>query len=313
MGENPDKQTDGYFKELIEKSVYMMLIMDEEGQLLHANKAFESILGYKITEHTGHKIWDFMDSYSKPHCAHQFKVATDGDQFDIELVFRTKDKELFFGEGSFHCVYDSLRNHKILMGVVNDKSALASFDLAYSNLERHLEEQSQLWQAIHRMSLNLMEVDVSAYDAVLNDALKVFGEMVYADRAFIMVYDIDKGFYSNTHEWCREGIMPKKNQLQNLPIEWSQPWILVHMKGDPIYVMDISKLEVDDIIRSTLAPHGVKSVISVPFFYDGILCGTIGFDSVKVNRTNSTFETEILRELGQLVVRALRKMNLLKL
>lgn len=308
-----EHSSENYFKELIEKSAYMMLVIDAQGQLLHANKAFETIMQVDLT-HTDHNmIWDYVDPYSKTLCAHQFMSATAGEQFDIELLFRKKNKDVFYGEGAFHCIFDPLRNTNVLIGVVKDKSAFADFDLAYQALERQLEENKNVYQLMHDVTLNFLSAEFSEVDSCIDKALKTFGELVYADRAFVMLYDIEAGLYSNSHEWTVEGIASKKDALQRKPIDWTSSWILKHMKGETIYVADIHALAKTDIIRKTLSAFGVKSMISVPFFYDGYLYGAVGFDSVKVNRTNADLEEAILKDLGELIVRMLRKANLLKL
>lgn len=308
-----EHSSENYFKELIEKSAYMMLVIDAQGQLLHANKAFETIMQVDLTKAEHKTIWDYVDPYSKTLCAHQFMTATVGEQFDIELLFRKKNKDVFYGEGAFHCIYDPLRNTNVLMGVVKDKSAFADFDLAYQALERQLEENQKVHQLMHSTALACLSAEHSEYDACIEKALKTFGELVYADRAFVMLYDIEAGLYSNSHEWTEEGVSSKKASLQKMPIDWTSSWILKHMKGETIYVADIHALAKTDIIRKTLTSFGVKSMISVPFFYDGYLHGAVGFDSVKVNRTNADLEETILKDLGELIVRMLRKAKLLRL
>ena len=308
-----EHSSENYFKELIEKSAYMMLVIDAQGQLLHANKAFETIMQVDLTKAEHKTIWDYVDPYSKTLCAHQFMTATVGEQFDIELLFRKKNKDVFYGEGAFHCIYDPLRNTNVLMGVVKDKSAFADFDLAYQALERQLEENQKVHQLMHSTALACLSAEHSEYDACIEKALKTFGELVYADRAFVMLYDIEAGLYSNSHEWTVEGVSSKKASLQKMPIDWTSSWILKHMKGESIYVADIHALAKTDIIRKTLTSFGVKSMISVPFFYDGYLHGAVGFDSVKVNRTNADLEETILKDLGELIVRMLRKAKLLRL
>lgn len=55
-------------------------------------------------------------------------------------------------------------------------------------------------------------------DKVLNQLVEYIGQRVTADRAYIFEQN-DRGTFDNTYEWCKAGVPPKKDNLQDVPYE----------------------------------------------------------------------------------------------
>lgn len=54
--------------------------------------------------------------------------------------------------------------------------------------------------------------------------LKLLGDNFQGDRCYIFELHSNETF-SNTYEWCKEGIIPQKETLQNEPLYQIGPWL----------------------------------------------------------------------------------------
>jgi putative two-component system response regulator len=77
-----------------------------------------------------------------------------------------------------------------------------------------------------------------------------------------------------------------------------------------MYIPDVSKLHPSDHIRQILEPQGVKSLITIPLFYQSQLYGFIGFDSVKQKRKYTQFEQYVLTEYSHLLISVIQRIEL---
>lgn len=308
------KIDDRYYKDFIEKTAYMIFIADENGRLLHANEAWLSAMGCLNHDDDVSNLWNFIHPYSRMHCKSYFSEIKNGDSVDLELVFTTKEGQLVYTEGKFNCIFDDVNQIKIITGILQDvteKNLLVTESISF---QEQLLQRTESWSILQKSYINLSDEEIVDFDEKMIEVLSIFGEKVYADRAYVMMYDFKNMKITNTYEWCSENIKPKRHEIQDLQVQFSDKWYKLHMSGKPIYVEDISKLEPNDVIRNLVEPHGVKSFIAQPMMKDGVCYGCVGFDSVKVIRTNAEIETWILTELSSLLINAiLRREKILKL
>lgn len=144
----------------------------------------------------------------------------------------------------------------------------------------------------------------------ITQSLKLIGDHVKADRAYIFKYDFDEKTTSNTHEYCAQGITKEIDNLQDVPLGEISYWVETHLKHDPLYILDVSKLSTDDHVRHILEPQGVKSLLTIPLIRKGEVYGFLGLDSVKQIHKYSKFELEVLNEYSNLLVNVIVRLEL---
>ena len=59
-------------------------------------------------------------------------------------------------------------------------------------------------------------LDKAKDEQTLNRILQDIGGYYEADRAYIFEMDRDRKVFNNTYEWCREGVSPEIENLQNI-------------------------------------------------------------------------------------------------
>ncbi|MCC5936082.1 MAG: response regulator [Lunatimonas sp.] len=182
-----------------------------------------------------------------------------------------------------------------LYGVFQDinKAKIAELELNYlATLQNILVE----------MALTYINMPPSAVGKSLEQSLKKLGEFTDADRAYIFSYDWEKGTYTNTHEWCAEGIAPQIGILQKIPISEIEEWAEMHKNGKEILWEDISILPKRSKIRQLLDTQDIQSIYTLPIMNMSQCMGFVGFDFVRRSYTYRESEKILLTFLAQLLV-----------
>lgn len=298
---------EGYYSELIESTGYMIVIFDEAGNILYKNESFQKIVGIEPDSLELANIWQVINPYSKQLCKSEFSQASRGDRFELAIVLTCLDGTILYTDGKFNCSYDEKNERKIFAGILQDITELSEREVEFNTLRNQLDEKTHYWKLLHKTYVSLINEHMEQFDDNMTKALALFGRLVYADRAFIFEYDMDNLTVSNTYEWCEEGIIPKRSDMQNLPFSLEDGWINNHLSGLPVYIEDVDALNDDDYVKSTVKPYGVKSMVTFPMISEGVLYGSVGFDSVRIIRSNADIEKQMLSELSTLFLNAIQR------
>lgn len=163
-----------------------------------------------------------------------------------------------------------------------------------------LEQLSHIQEHLMRLAKGLINVPVTGQDAAINQALGAIGELIDADRAYLMSYDFETGLICNTHEWCNAGIEPQIDNLQSTPMEDVPEWVAAHKAGRETLVPCVSALSPEDPLRHILEPQGIQSLITLPLTGKSRCLGFIGFDAVRNQRDWTDEERALLRILAEI-------------
>lgn len=88
-----------------------------------------------------------------------------------------------------------------------------------SMLVRDITERKMAQESLeHRLMFEEIMAKISTYfvgnipfDESINYALGEIGKIMHATSASVFMFDKNRASISNTHEWCAEGVTPKKN------------------------------------------------------------------------------------------------------
>lgn len=301
------KLYEGYYRDFIEKTPFMILVTDENGLLFHVNEAWKRVLNYPVDVEMNQSLWHFVHPYSRTLCQDNFRQASPGDCFDLEIVFIASDRSLVFAEGKFNCSYDAINQLKIITGIVQDVTDQNQQTLEIERIKYHLEEKINYWNMLQKAYASLINEEMKHFDDNIVEVLKRFGRLVYADRAFIIEYNFKNQFSTITYEWCNQKIASKKNQLTQIPFSKMEDWIEAHVSGEFFYIQDVLSLPNKNPLRNLLESYAIMSMIAVPMIKEGKCFGCVGFDSVKVHRTDAEVEKQILSDLGTLFLYAIKR------
>src|SRR5690554_4911259 len=171
------------------------------------------------------------------------------------------------------------------------------------------QSMANLESIIAEIIYSFISTSLAAYDGKIQNALKLIGEFTKADRVYIFSYDFEREICSNTYEWCVPDVETMIDFLQEIPLKDINPWVKEHVEGRDIYIQNVFELDERDEVRRILEPQDVKSLLTVPLFFNGICRGFLGLDSVKKFRSYTEEERKILHQFGQTLLFVFEKMK----
>lgn len=165
-----------------------------------------------------------------------------------------------------------------------------------------LEYLNRLHSLINEISSELIKATLENLDSAINNAIEKFGRFSSVDRVYI--FEFDKGSFtmSNTYEWCNDGIVPQKDNLQEVPISLISRWIEKFRNNEVVYIPVVSEIPNEyKAEKEILEAQDIVSLITLPLFYSGELIGFIGFDSVKEKKTWNEESQAFLKLIGEII------------
>lgn len=290
---------------LINKINIGIVYFDASGKPIYANKAADRIFGLTIEK------FNYIGSQE-----HGFDIIDyDGnpipiDNNPIEIVRRTKkpvtdiiagvhNKKtkhttwiLFEAEPEFAA--DGVTLERILSTVTNISSQIS--------IEKKLRFQNKLQSLMMKTAKTYLGELKEDPDAAILESLEEIGRFTETDRVYIFEYDFEHHLFSNTYEWCNEGIVPHKDDLQLVPFEIVGDWIEQHSNGKTVHIPDVSALPDNTTLKNGLEVQNIQSCITVPIMQGNKCLGFVGLDAVKKKHFFTSQEQNLLSVFAETLV-----------
>ena len=139
-------------------------------------------------------------------------------------------------------------------------------------------------------------ISIRDLDEVINEALEIIGLLAESGRSYIFLISKDGNNLTNTHEWCAQGVEPRKLNLQNIPCNTFPFWMERFHKNEVINISDVSAMPAEaEAEKEWLTMQNIKSVLVFPLSIANELAGFIGLDNVKIAGLWSEPDINILR------------------
>ena len=151
-------------------------------------------------------------------------------------------------------------------------------EINYRQFNKKLELLNQILSLISDINQASDEKEVKDCIPAL---LQYIGEYTDADRVYIFELISEKqDYYSNTFEWCREGIIPQIDNLIHIPIASVPVWHEKFFCGETIMIHDLEKIrETMPLEYDILKVQDIHSLLALPLFANMQLSGFIGLDN----------------------------------
>ncbi|MBI5192395.1 MAG: PAS domain-containing protein [Nitrospirae bacterium] len=166
-----------------------------------------------------------------------------------------------------------------------------------------IEEQLRHRIVIETMLSDISRLFMSSPDIDLNNVLRIIGECVTANRAYIFEFSKDGRLMSNTYEWCDNKTTPQIGGLQEVDVSIA-PWWMAKLKGgENIIIPDIDALPAEaSSEKEVLKAQDIHSLVVVPIWSkDGTLTGFMGFDDCENVRSWSEEDVKVLRVVSDII------------
>lgn len=117
-------------------------------------------------------------------------------------------------------------------------------------------------------------------DRIINQILQYICQNLRSDRAYIFEDNLD-GTYSNTYEYCREGVSAEIENLQNVPYDGMlEAWFTEYKKSHNIIIYDMEQYRsISEAMYHILKPQGIQTLVTGPIKINEKYIGFYGVDN----------------------------------
>ncbi len=172
--------------------------------------------------------------------------------------------------------------------------------------EAALRRQLHFEKTVVGLASELAHVSAESLDRSIGKALRSLGSFIEADRAYLFRFRTTDRRFDITHEWCRQGVTPQKERMQDVPME-SFPWYCEQTQSrDFLYVPDVDHLPPAARAEQTeLKRQEIQSLLNVPVQRDTTTEYALGFDFVREKHELPHDRIQLLKVAGQALGEAL--------
>jgi len=291
---NKLKSSEENFKNFFDTMNIMAFVGDENRKIIYVNNKVEERLAYRKEEVIGKTIRDLgiiIDDEKNSYI--EKEIQKNGRVENIEAKYKKKNGEeghgLIFGETI------ETGDKKFVLNIMVDitKEIKTAHAIEYKN---------EFLYILIKIFFRSINYSYDESENFIDDSLATIGKFVEADRVYIFDYDFKNETTSNTYEWCRNGIEPQIEYLQDIPIDIIYSWFKIHKKGKIIRIPEVSSYKSEDKVKEILESQNIKSILSVPMFDNGECIGFVGFDSVINQKKYKHNEIHLLKLFAQALV-----------
>lgn len=166
------------------------------------------------------------------------------------------------------------------------RTEIASDITEHVLLQEQLDKNLSLQNFINHCARKLYRQDADL-PFLIDDVLAAIGEYLQADRAYIFEFSDD--VVRNTFEWCREGVVPQKEFLANVPVGGIARWMPNFYAHQPILTTDVESLrESSPEEYAVLKRQDIHSLLVFPLWNGKSLRGFVGVDNLDPERIDSS-------------------------
>ena len=293
------READEHMKLMLEATPLSCLLWDTNRKIIDCNEAAVKLYGFPGKE-------ELMKGFfgCHPEC------QPDG-QNSAEQAHRRVEEAFSEGYAKFDWMHKTLGGTLFPAEVTlvrvkyRDSYLVAGYtrDLReHRRMMREIERQSNLLQAVNRMSNILLRSSSEDFGSGLLRALGLMAKAAEADRAYLWKNHMRNGkrYCSQIYEYS-DNVMPQQGRdfavetayadgLEEFEARMAQG----HCVNGPVRELPVSEQEV-------LLEQDIVSVLMVPIFLKGEFWGFLGFDDCHRERVFLPSEESILRSASELI------------
>lgn len=140
--------------------------------------------------------------------------------------------------------------------------------------------------------------------------LEYLGQALRSERVYIFE-ETKQGTFDNTYEWCANGVIPQKENLQDVPFEVVKLWLQRFRHNENVIIKDVESIrENDPAVYEYLKPQNIHALVVGPLMNDNKIIGFYGVDNPPgeyLNHISTMFQI-----MGHFIISLLRRRDLVK-
>jgi len=295
------KENEANLKAIIENTLENIWSINLNYEINYVNEVFANAFGASFGTRLakGVNIIEALPEEARALWKSRYDRAFRNEHFQFEDVVETIQGPVYIAVAMNPILVDG----KVIGVSVYSKDVTA---MKISQLQ--LQYQSDLRKLLVELSSRLIYLPINEINTAINQSLIKIGEFVDADRAYVFDYNFAGNTSSNTFEWCREGITPQIDSLQNMALDQFAEIVSMHKSGEIVKVDNCHEVSHPGL-RKLLEDQDVISMLTIPLMKDGQCIGFVGFDSVRNEHRYNDYEKQLLQVYAQTVVNALVRLD----
>lgn len=298
LTESALRESEDKLRSIVELSNVGIAILQNE-RFQFVNPQFAATLGYSISELLGRDFVNFVAEEEREKLAEYYSRRMVGE--DVP----SKYESIVLNSGGERVYVE------VSAGIIPYGGKPATFVFINDITKRRMAEQAvqerlEFERLISKISTDFINLGPGEVDKGIDNALRIIGEYVDADRSYVFLFSEDGELMTNTHEWCREGVLPQKERIQNQPVEVA-PWCIQRIQNlEVVNVTSLNELpEEAEADKAEWTAQSIQSLVVIPMVYQGSAIGFVGFDAIRGEKLWSEENIGLLRIVGEMFVNAL--------
>lgn len=291
-------------RRILENASEMIHTLDNEGNIIWANKSWLTNLGVTEDEVKGKSITEYLDDNTMFEFGQVIPLLLSGKSVDnLECVFLTKTKTELQLRGKTIPIIEN--------GAVVGSQAYLHNVTQIIEAQKTIRQKSLLQDLVMKMSTKYINLPIEQLDQTILESLRDIANFVKADRAYIFNYYIEEGYCEYKYEWAADGIEAQIDSYKTIQLDRMPYWFSKHQNKEFVIVENAQEIT-EENIRQLLVTEGIKSLITIPIHDDERLVGFVGFDLIKTYRSFTDEEKEILVLFSQMLVNVYKRLDYIR-
>jgi phosphoserine phosphatase RsbU/P len=286
----------------VEQSSASVVITDTEGVIEYVNPKFVEVTGYQSAEILGQNPRLLKTNFhDQDYYKNLWDTVKSGKTWTGEFLNKKKSGIYFWEMASIAPVLDVDGNMTHLIAIKEDVTEQKKISGA-------LEFKVKIEELINSISTRFINITTDDLDAEVNNSLKLLGEFIEVERAYILIFDPKHLNLKRTHYWHGDDINPDLLKMENLDIQ-EIPWVMEQlMTMELIMIPSLERLHKEaKKERKVFEENSVKSLLLLPMVYEQNLMGVIGLDTVNDEKYWESDTIKLLQIVGEIIVNALQR------
>lgn len=285
----------GYYANCFEEFDELIYISDvDTHELIYMNRCLRDSLGYgEGNEYVGKKCYQVLQGRKTPcsFCTNQ--VLQEGKFISWTHKNPVLNKRYLIKD-TMHVVQS--RRCRIEIAIDIDSEVVCKTPYYYARSETILNE------CLQRI------FSTTGPEHGMELVLEYLGQTFECDRVYI--FEVDEKQGRNSYEWCREGVIPQKENLQNLSLSDLDWWMQTFKKNRVVVLENLDDIqEQHPEAYAILKPQGISSLAAGPISVEDRVVGFVGVDNP--NPEMLTLITPLLNVIGYFMAALLSQRDLL--
>ena len=261
-------------EQLSKRAQELMAPMNEISELMYVSDM--DTYDLLFVNEAGKRMFQVDDSLSNLKC---YKVL---QGFEEPCPFCTNQFLKLDETYSWEYTNPIIKKHYLLKDrLIEWDGRIARMEIAFDITEAN-NEKNELKRRLERDDIRLACVrelyNNRNIENAITKVLEYIGKLFLAERSYVFLFH--DNYYSNIAEWCKEGVLPEIDNLQNIPIGDYQVWLDELEKHKKVVINDVEEIKDSfHVGYELLTQQGIRNIIWVPLIKNGTVNGTIGLDN----------------------------------